>query len=242
MCKWQTAHLNCFACIVQEEKGDFFLFFRLFAASRTPAFFPDSLEDSELWPRHETKRVSNFFEMSECHITLLFLTCSPHRGSDKETPFWKWRGRHTFLRAVTETKTPISSQQRSDMSTLTGKVIKYGDHISGVSHKCFVSTLKRLLTTNRTTNRGRGHFSSGSEMMFSGRHTGSLSWCWKLTFHRQQHLPFLWAWKSLSLPLSAGWIGFQDSRLSWDWPNPGNRGLSWEITGAYIQNGNFLLP
>lgn len=30
--------------------------------------------------------------------------------------------------------------------------------------------------------------------------------------------------------------------LSWDWPNLRNRRLSREITGPYIQNGNFLLP
>lgn len=51
-----------------------------------------------------------------------------------------------------ETRTPIFSQQLSDLSTLTGKLIKYCDNTSGVSHKCLVLTLKRLLTTNRTMN------------------------------------------------------------------------------------------
>lgn len=53
-----------------------------------------------------------------------------------------------------ETKTPLFSEQLSGLSTITGKVIKYCDNISGVSHKCFVSTLKQLLTTNRTTTGG----------------------------------------------------------------------------------------
>lgn len=51
-----------------------------------------------------------------------------------------------------ETRSPIFSQQLSDFSTLTGKLIKYCDNTSGVSHKCFVLTFKHLLTTNRTTN------------------------------------------------------------------------------------------
>lgn len=29
---------------------------------------------------------------------------------------------------------------------------------------------------------------------------------------------------------------------SWDRPSLRNRGLSWEITSPYIQNGNLLLP
>lgn len=49
-----------------------------------------------------------------------------------------------------ETRTPIFSQRLSDLSTFAGKLIKYCDNTSGVSHKCFVLTLKHLLTTNRT--------------------------------------------------------------------------------------------
>lgn len=80
-----------------------------------------------------------------------------------------------------ETRTPIFSQQLSDLSTLTGKLIKYCDNISGESHKCFVLTLNYLLTTNRTTNMGGG---------VSGRHTGSLSWfsiSWPTTFSSTFH-------------------------------------------------------
>lgn len=59
------------------------------------------------------------------------------------------------------------------------------------------------------------HVSCGEEMIYSSRHTGSLSWFFsKLTFHRQQHLPLLQA-LSLKIP-RAGWIGFQDPLLSWD--------------------------
>lgn len=53
-----------------------------------------------------------------------------------------------------ETRTPLFSQQLSDLSTLTGKLIKYCDNTSGVSHKCFVLTLKHLMSTNTATNGG----------------------------------------------------------------------------------------
>lgn len=92
--------------------------------------------------------------MSECHITLLFLTSSLQRGSDKGTPFSKWRGRHTFLRAMEETRIPIFSQQLSDLSTLTGKLIKYCDNISGVSGKCCVLTFKACVDRKQSCKRG----------------------------------------------------------------------------------------
>lgn len=102
-----------------------------------------------------------------------------------------------------ETRTPIFSQQLSDLSTLTGKMIKYSDNTSGVSHKCFELTLKLLLTTNRTTNRAGG-MSLVGRRWFSPAGTQDHCLATKLTFHRQQHLPLLQAFSLKIFPRQDG--------------------------------------
>lgn len=97
-----------------------------------------------------------------------------------------------------ETITPIFSQQLSDLSTLTGKLIKYYDNTSGVSHKCFVLTLKHLLTTNRTKN--KGGISPVSKRWFSP--AGTQDHCldtlsWPSTDSSTFHCSRPSAWKSL---------------------------------------------
>lgn len=100
-----------------------------------------------------------------------------------------------------ETRTPIFSQQLSDLSTLTGKLIKYCDNTSGVSHKCFVLTLKHWLTTNRTTK--KGGISPVGRRWFSP--AGTQDHCLAtLTFLRQQHLPLLQAFSLKISPLQDG--------------------------------------
>lgn len=100
-----------------------------------------------------------------------------------------------------------------DLSAHGGKLIEHRDNTSGESNKRFVLTLNYFLTTNRAVTAGEGSL--------SGRHTGSLSRCSILSAAPSTAL-------RLQLPnLSyAEWIRFQDPGLSWDWPSPGNRGLS----------------
>lgn len=100
-----------------------------------------------------------------------------------------------------------------DLSALAGKLIEHCDNASGESNNRFVLTLNYLLTTNRAATAGEGPL--------SGRHTGSPSRCCILSAAPSTA-------PGLQLPnLShAEWIRFQDPGLSWDWPSPGNRGLS----------------
>lgn len=127
-----------------------------------------------------------------------------------------------------ETRTPIFSQQLSDLSTLTGKLIKHFGSVSGESHKCFVLTLNYLLTTNRTTDKGGGgHLSCGKEMIFSGRHTGSLSWysiSWPTTFSSTFHCSRPSASKSLLCRMD--WVPGPSSLLGLT--QPGEQGAFME--------------
>lgn len=101
-----------------------------------------------------------------------------------------------------------------DLSALTGKPIKRCDDASGESNKRFILTLNYLLTTNRAATAGEGPL--------PGSHTRIAVWMFFTfgsTFHGSGPST------SQSLP-HAEWIRFQDPGLSWDWPSPGNRGLS----------------
>lgn len=129
-------------------------------------FFPSGCKQNtcicsgsgEFWIWPTSRRVSNFFKIPECHINLLSLICSLRETSERKkinkTSFLKVAS-DTSQRAMEE-RTPIFSQQLSDLSTLTGKLIKCSDNISGESHKGFVLTLNYSLTIERTVNMGVG--------------------------------------------------------------------------------------
>lgn len=116
-----------------------------------------------IWPTN--KRVSNFFKIPECHIILLSLICSLHKTSDKKKRKYikKILSKSGKADTMEETRTPIYSQQLSDLSTLTGKLIKCSDNISGESHKGFVLTLNYSLTIDRTMNMGVGASLAGTQ-------------------------------------------------------------------------------